>query len=75
MFPAYKPGDHVLTFNWGYIKAGDVIAFDVGLKHFIKRVERVRSGLYYVYGDNRRESAKMGPIKKEQIVGKVVFRY
>lgn len=27
MVPAYKPGDHVLTFNWGKIKVGDVIVF------------------------------------------------
>lgn len=28
MMPHYKPGDHLLTFNWGKVKKGDVIIFN-----------------------------------------------
>lgn len=29
--PIYKPGDHVLTFNWGKISKGDVVVFSTFL--------------------------------------------
>lgn len=33
MIPTYKPGDHVLTFNWGKIKKGDVVVFILPYRH------------------------------------------
>lgn len=75
MIPAFKPGDHVLTFNWADINKGDVIAFRQDSSCYIKRIDRIDGVLIYVSGDNRKESFGMKPIKKEQIVGKVILRY
>ena len=74
MIPAFAPGDHVLAFGWSKIKVGDVIAYR-GDKNYIKRIDKIDKSLYYVSGDNKRESAKMSPVKKEQIVGKIIFKY
>lgn len=75
MAPEYKPGDHVLTFNWLGIKKGDVIVFkEEGVK-MIKRVKKVERDRVFVEGDNKKESAKMEPIPSSQIVGKVILKY
>ncbi len=75
MEPAYKPGDHVLTFSWPEIKKGDVIAFKDKGKAYLKRIDKIQDDIVYISGNNKKESAKMGPIKKPQIVGKVIFKY
>jgi len=75
MLPAYSPGEHVLTFNWGRIGKGDVVVFRESSRFFVKRVKSVRSGLFLVGGDNKSESAKAGYVSKEGIVGKVVLKY
>ena len=86
MLPVFKPGDHVLTFNWGKIKVGDVVVFKMSKDYFIKRVVKigkhgqgkVYNKLYdyiYIRGDNKAKSAKMKPVLRTQIVGEVVFKY
>ena len=75
MMPAYKPGDHVLTFNWVGVKKGDVIVFRQGKIKMIKRVKKIEGGKVFVEGDNKKESAKIGPIPSSQIVGKVILKY
>lgn len=75
MIPLYKPGDHVLTYNWPRIKKGDVIVFtDRGMK-LIKRVVAIDGDSFYVSGDNKKESSKVGPVRKDEIVGKVLLKY
>lgn len=75
MIPAYKPGDRVLTFNWVSPKVGDVIVFESGGKKYLKRINKVVGDLIYVAGDNKRESLQIDPIKRSQIVGKVIRKY
>ena len=75
MLPAYSPGAHLVTFNRSKIRLGDVIVFARDEKKYLKRVDRVEGDLIYVSGDNRRESAKMQPVEKSQIIGKVILRY
>lgn len=75
MLPSYKPGDHVLTFNWGKIAAGNVVVFRAPPRHFIKRVDKYVDNYVYVSGDNERQSTKVEPIKVAQIVGKVILKY
>lgn len=75
MVPTFIPGDHVLTFNWGEFKAGDVIVFVMDSKNYIKRIRKVAGNLYYVIGDNSVDSAEFGPIEKDKVFGKVIFKY
>lgn len=75
MVPVFMPGDHVLTFNWVRVSKGDVIVFKSAGKKYIKRITKTRGNLIAVSGDNVARSAKMGTIEKNQIVGKVIFKY
>lgn len=75
MFPMYSSGDHVLTFNWIKPEAGDVIIFRQNRKAFIKRIAEIQGDLIFVSGDNVSVSAKLDPIKKGQIIGKVILKY
>ena len=75
MVPVFMPGDHVLTFNWARVSKGDVIVFKSDGKKYIKRITKIKSNLIAVSGDNNARSAKMGTIEKNQIVGKVIFKY
>ena len=85
MEPNFKTGDYVLvnklSYTFGNPSKGDVIV----LKHpkeknkfLIKRISVVtNSDEYYVVGDNKsysQDSRHFGPIKKNLIVGKVLFR-
>jgi len=75
MEPSYNPGDHVLTFNWYEPRKNDVIIFRTGDKYYLKRVDRVSEGLFYVSGDNKRKTTGIGPVKRAQIVGKIILKY
>ena len=75
MLPVYKPGDHVLTFNWQSVKKGDVVVFKANGKFFIKRVVKLENNLVFIAGDNLHVSSKFSPIKLEQIIGRVVAKY
>lgn len=75
MFPAYEPGEHVLTWNWGQARKGEVVVFRQGNKYFIKRIDKFVDNYVYVSGDNKRKSTKMKPVKKAQIIGKVILKY
>lgn len=74
MLPAFKPGDRVLTFNWAKPKVGDVIIFFGGGRYYLKRIRGFDSGLIAVVGDNPK-SSNMGPIKRNQIIGRVILKF
>lgn len=75
MLPTYKPGDHVLTFNWVEAKEGTPIVFEDSGRFYIKRVEKISAEQIYVVGDNKKHSKKMGPIGCKQIIGRVLWSY
>ena len=75
MEPSFYEGDRVITFNWGKIYAGNVIVFEKDGKDFIKRVDKITRGQIYVSGDNKVRSAKIGPVDRQWIVGKVILKY
>lgn len=77
MLPAYVPGDHVVTFNWGAVGCGDVIVF-TGLnpdRCYVKRVSLIKGKKMYIAGDNKKVSQKMPPIFIRDVIGKVVWKY
>ncbi|MBI2020489.1 S26 family signal peptidase [Candidatus Daviesbacteria bacterium] len=77
MLPTLKPGQDVLVWCWFYTpKVGDIVAIKVTSKEMIKRVRKVFDREVIVQGDNERESTdsrKFGPVKRYQIIGKVVW--
>lgn len=75
MEPGYLSGDHVLTFNWRKVVAGDVVVFKLKGVNFIKRINKIKGDWVYVFGDNKVKSSKVGPIKKDQIIGRVIWKY
>lgn len=77
MLPAYVPGDHVVTFNWGAVGCGDVIVF-TGLnpdRCYVKRISKIAGGKIFVAGDNKKQTAKMLSVSFDRVVGKVVWKY
>ena len=68
MWPAYKPGDHVLTFNWGKLGIGNAVVFRKGAKFYVKRVSSIKAGLIHVAGDNMAKSEKMPPMTVKAII-------
>lgn len=74
MLPAFKPGNHVLTFNWTKLKAGQVIVFKKEKKCFIKRILEIKADQYQVIGDNYQKS-QITNVAEGQIVGKVIWKY
>jgi len=81
MYPTLHPGQDVLSFNWAYLgkkpKVGDIVVVEVNGKEIVKRVQKVDGRRIFVQGDNKEESTDsryFGPISRDQIKGKVVYR-
>lgn len=75
MSPSYKEGEHALTFNWMKARVSDVVVFRKNGVFYIKRVRNILKDLIYVVGDNKKESLDFDPIKRSQIIGKVILKY
>ncbi|OGE26338.1 hypothetical protein A3B42_03595 [Candidatus Daviesbacteria bacterium RIFCSPLOWO2_01_FULL_38_10] len=82
MLPTLKPGQEVLTFNWGKVKVGDVVVVkSAKLKvqsEIIKRVQKIIDNKVYLVGDNKTESTDsrhFGPVDQSQITGKVLYYF
>lgn len=80
MFPTLNEGQDVLCFNWAYVfskrKVGDIIVITIKGKELVKRIHKINDRLIYVQGDNKSESTdsrSFGPIKKSEILGKVIW--
>lgn len=81
MEPTLIDGNFALISNIPYLfvkpKVGNIIAFKVESKIFIKRIAKVNGEKYFVKGDNERDSldsVKFGWIDKKEIIGKVIFK-
>ena len=75
MEPYLYEGDNVLTFNWFKSKDDDVVVFKQSKLFLIKRVAKIDDSYILVRGDNKELSTNVGPVKFDQIVGKVVLKY
>jgi len=84
MAPTLEPGDRVLVDLRSYARQapgqGDVVLLErAGSKEMlVKRVDRRAGGRFWVRGDNpaaSEDSRSFGPVRREAIRGKVVFRY
>jgi nickel-type superoxide dismutase maturation protease len=83
MSPSLRPGDRVVALQWWWRpKVADVVVFrepDALLTFAVKRIVRIESdGQLTVQGDNvnvSRDSREFGPVPRNRIVGKVLYRY
>lgn len=83
MLPKFKPGDSIISFNWAYLiskpKVGEVVVIKIKGKNMIKRVSKIYDRVnlkLFVVGDNKKESTdsrSFGWIKKNKIIGKVIY--
>lgn len=75
MFPTLKEGQEVLTFNWGQVKAGDIVVIK---DQKIKRVQKIMGNKIYLVGDNKAQSTDsrhFGPVNSSQVIGKVLYYF
>ena len=80
MVPTLHEGQDIISFNWAYIvskpKRGDVVVIKQNGKEVVKRVQKVLGREVFVTGDNKKastDSRHFGPVKMDQIIGKVVY--
>lgn len=77
MAPQYTEGDEVVVLKKRRVGVKDVVVFKHKNTLFIKRVVRVLKEGIYVVGDNMNDSLdsrKLGLVKKNDIIGKVLFK-
>ena len=83
MRPALEPGDKLLVWQWSRrFRPGDVIVFIEPDRHLTPSIKRITSldthGAVNVRGDNAnvsRDSREYGPVPRQRIFGRVVYRY
>jgi signal peptidase I len=82
MIPGIKNGERVLVSSIFYWfknpQIGDIVAVVSEGKVFIKRVTKTREDKYFLEGDNKEDSLdsrKFGFIAKENIIGKVIYKF
>lgn len=57
-------------------KVGDIVAFQFDKKVFIKRIKEIKNGMYFLIGDNNKDSIdsrEFGLIERKSILGKIYF--
>ena len=79
MLPTFKPGKLLIVSPIPYLfmrpQLGHIIVVSVNGKKMIKRISKIQSGGYEVFGDNLSESTdsrSFGLIKRKHILAKVI---
>lgn len=85
MAPAFRYGDRLLVNRLAYLvrkpRPGDVVVLrdpEVRGRLLLKRIGAVEGERYVVLGDNpegSRDSRSFGPVRRVDIVGKLLLRY
>lgn len=81
MEPAFFQNQTIIASSIPYIfsepKIGDVVVFK-DEKVFLKRIEKIKEGKYFLTGDNKKnslDSRKIGWIVRQKILGKVICSF
>ncbi|MBI3984360.1 MAG: S26 family signal peptidase [Candidatus Levybacteria bacterium] len=82
MEPLLKNGDKIIATGLFYLfqspKINDIVVFkDSKGKVFIKRIEKINKGKYFMLGENKKDSfdsRKFGEIVRNQILGKFIYK-
>lgn len=83
MEPTFKNGDKILATYFFYLfkspQINDIVVFkDQENKIFVKRIIDVKNNRYIVLGDNKKDSLdsrNFGEIQRDQILGKLIYKY
>lgn len=79
MEPTFKNGSTVLSSNIFYWftkpKTGEVVVFKYHDKFIIKRIMKQKKDQFFVKGDNKKDTLKIGWIQRSDIVGKVFYTW
>lgn len=82
MYPTFKEGENIVSFNWFYHfyspKVGDVVVFKKEDRYFVKRVAKIKNRQIFVIGDNRQESLdsrKFGLLDIKELTGRVILKW
>jgi phage repressor protein C with HTH and peptisase S24 domain len=77
MLPVLKPNDHViissLPFYFSSPKTGDIVLFEHNKKTLVKKISKISGNTARVVGENKSDSLKIKAIRKDQILGKVIY--
>ena len=72
MEPSFHDGDYVIIRKFGTPRIGDVVVVNYGGRQMLKRIAGINGDKYFVRGDNQIDG-KMFSVKRDAIVGKVLF--
>jgi signal peptidase I len=79
MMPFLLPDDRVLVSFIPYIfktpNVGDIIVFIKEGEKNIKRISKKINNKYFVTGDNEKDSKSFGWIYKDEIIGKLIYKF
>lgn len=54
-------------------KVEDVIVFKNKNKNIVKKIIKIKNRMYFVEGLNKSDSLKFDPIKRKEILGKIIW--
>lgn len=78
MMPVFKPNDRVIVSSIPYIfskpRIRDVVVFRYNDKMLVKRIIKVSNNLFEIRGDNKNDSLDVNSVKRDKILGKVIFK-
>lgn len=78
MMPTIQNGSEILVSSIPYLfsrpKIGDIIAFNKEQKILVKRITKIKSGQFFVAGDNSKDSLD-GWINKKYVLGKLIKKW
>jgi nickel-type superoxide dismutase maturation protease len=83
MEPQLKNQNTILVSSFPYLfkspKINDIVAFEDKKRNImIKRITRIRNNKFFLAGDNKKDSfdsRNFGEISKNQILGKVIYKF
>ena len=79
MEPAMKDGSFFiassLPFLIGKPKKEDIIVFEVQGETIVKKIIKIENDKYYIEGENKADSLGFLPITKNEILGKLIFKF
>ena len=78
MSPHLKPGDIVIILKSKNIENNNVVVVNQTGDYFVKRIKEIKGDKVFLEGDNKKESIdsrKFGWVDKEDIIGKIVYKF
>jgi signal peptidase I len=79
MEPNIKEGSFFIASSIPYFfyspKVGDIVLFKISKKNIFKRISKIENDKFIISGDNVKDSKKFDPIKRKEILGKLIWTF